>query len=98
MAKIKNVFELSDEEIEDCIDGSSNVDMIREILAKDGVVDEDGLIDSEEFSDWFAYGLEGYIDAEEDSVEWQEAYDNNRNWGQDIADNINNYISEELKE
>lgn len=93
---MKNIFDLSDEELEDCFDGSSNVDMIREILSKPGVVDpESKLIDCENFAQWFAYGVEGYIDADEDTDEWQEAWDNNFNWGFDIADNINDYLQEE---
>lgn len=93
---MKNIFDLSDEELEDCFDGSSNVDMVREILSKPGVVDpESKLIDCENFAQWFAYGVEGYIDADEDTDEWQEAWDNNFNWGFDIADNINDYLQEE---
>ena len=91
---IKNVFELTDEELEDCVDGSTNIDMVREILSKQGVVLDGGLVDPEVFADWFAYGVEGYIDAEEDSDEWIEANDNNWNWGYDIGDNINSYISD----
>jgi hypothetical protein len=92
---MRNVFELDDEELEDCFDGSSNVDMVREILAKQGVVDEFGYISPDDFAQWFAYGVEGYIDADEDTDEWQEAWDNNYAWGYNIADNINNYLDEE---
>lgn len=98
MAKIKNVHELSDQEIEDCLDGSSNVVMIRDILTKHGVVGDDGYIDPEIFADWFSMGIKGYIDAEEDSDEWIEANDHNWIWGYDIADNINDYISDGFQE
>ncbi len=91
---MRNVFELDDEELEDCFDGSSNVDMVREILEKPNVV-VDGYIDEEQFAQWFAYGVEGYIDADEDTPEWREAWDNNYEWGQSIAENINNYLDEE---
>ena len=92
---MRNVFELDDEELEDCFDGSSNVDMVREILEKHGVVDDDGYVVVDNFAQWFAYGVEGYIDADEDTDEWQEAWDNNYEWGQSIAENINNYLDEE---
>lgn len=92
---MRNVFELDDEELEDCFDGSSNVDMVREILEKPNVVDEYGYIDEAEFAQWFAYGIEGYIDADEDTDEWEEANENNYNWGYSIAENINNYLDEE---
>lgn len=94
---IKNVLGLTDEEIENCINGSSNITMIRDILTKHGVVDLEGYIDPEIFADWFAQGVEGYIDAEENSDEWIEANDTNWNWGYDIGDNINSYISDNFK-
>lgn len=91
---MKNVKSLSDDEIEQCIDGSSNIEMIRDILNKEYVVDEEGYVDPEIFADWFAKSIEGYIDAEQDSAEWTDAYDNNWNWGYDIGDNINSFISD----
>jgi len=91
---MKNVKNLTDDELEECVDGSTNLDMIRDILTKHGVVDLEGWIDPEIFADWFASGIAGYIDAEPDTDEWIEANDNNWNWGYDIADNINGYISD----
>ena len=91
---MKDARTLTDEELEDCVDGSTNIDMLRDILTKHGVVDEQGWIDPEIFADWFAAGVEGYISAEPDTDEWQEAYDTNWNWGYDIGDNINSYISD----
>ena len=91
---MKSVYELTDEEFEECVNGSTNIAMLREILTKHRVVDEQGWIDPEVFADWFANGIEGYISAEPDTDEWQEAYDNNWNWGYDIGDNINSYISD----
>lgn len=94
MDKIKNVHSLTDEEIEDCIEGSSNIDMIRDILTKHGVVDLEGRVDPEVFADWFAQAIEDYIEADVDSDEWTEAFDNNWNWGYNIADNINDLLEE----
>ena len=91
---MKSVHELTDLELEDCVNGSTNIAMLREILTKHGVVDEQGWIDPEIFADWFAAGIEGFIDAEPDTDEWQAAYDTNWNWGYDIGDNINSYISD----
>lgn len=92
---MRDVFELDDEELENCFDGSSNVDMVREILEKDGCIDDDGYVDVEQFAQWFAYAIEGFIDADEDTPEWQEAWDNNYEWGVSIAGNINDYLDEE---
>jgi hypothetical protein len=92
-----DVFQLSDEELEDCVDGSTNITMLRDILTKVNVVAEDGVVNVEAFASWFAYGLESYIAADEDEEpdEWQEAYDSNEQWGRDIAENINYYIGME---
>jgi len=86
---MRHISTLTDDELEDCIDGSSNLTMIRDILTKHGVVGDDGYLDPEVFADWFAQGVEAYIEAEVDSDEWTESNDNNWNWGYDIADNIN---------
>ena len=91
---MKDARTLTDEELESCVDGSTNLDMIREILTKHRVIDLEGWIDPEVFGDWFATGIQGFIDAEPNTAEWQEAYDNNWNWGYDIGDNINSYISD----
>ena len=93
---MRNVLELTDKELEDCFGGSTDVDMVREILEKPGVIDpESGLLDCEQFAEWFAYGIEGSIDADEDTEEWQDAWDTNFEWGRDIADNINDFLQEE---
>lgn len=95
---MKSVHDLTDEELEDCVNGSTNLDMIRDILTRHGVVDLEGWVDPEIFADWFAQGIEGYIDAEPDTYEWNEANDNNWNWGYDIGDNINSAISDNFKD
>ncbi len=98
MNTLRSVSSLTDDEIEECINGSSNIEMIREILTKHGVVDLEGWVDPEVFADWFAQGVEGYIDAEMNSDDWIEANDTNWNWGYDIGDNINSMISENFKD
>ena len=88
---MKNIFKLTDIEIEECFDGSSSVGMVREILEKDGVV-VGGVIDVEQFAQWFAYGVEGFIDEDPASEAWQEAWRNNHEWGNNIAENINDLV------
>jgi hypothetical protein len=95
---MKDARTLTDEELEECVNGTTNIAMLREILTKHRVVDEQGWIDPEIFADWFSHGIEGNISAEPDTDEWQEAYDNNWNWGYDIGDNINSYISDNFKD
>jgi len=39
--------QITDDELEDCFEGSSNIDMVREILAKPGVVVGPGIVDDD---------------------------------------------------
>jgi len=98
MATIKRIKDLTDDEIESCIDGSSSIALIRDILTKHGVVGDNDFIDPEIFADWFADNLQDLTGTEEDTPEWTEAFDVNWNWGYDIADNINALISDNFKE
>lgn len=86
---------LSDEELEECIDGSSNITMIRDIIEK---TQKETLLDVESFGGWFAYGVEGYIEAEEGTEEWEECNENNLEWGRSIAENINELVLEKWVE
>jgi hypothetical protein len=88
---MKNIFKLTDDEIESCFDGSSSASMVREILEKDGVV-ANGVVDVDQFAQWFAYGVEGFIDEDPTSAAWQEAWRNNYEWGNNIAENINDLV------
>lgn len=86
--------QISDDELEDCFEGSTSIDLVREILVKPGVVIGSGIVDEESFAEWFAYGIEGFIDADEDTDEWTEAWDINFDWGLTIASNINDLLEE----
>lgn len=98
MATMRTVSDISDEELEDCFDGSTNIDMVRELceLCENNA----GYIDIEEFGERFATAIEGFIgvDADEEPEEWQEAWDNNRDWGESIAENINEALDIEEPE
>ena len=94
---MRTIGSLTDNEIEDCIDGSSNIEMIRDILTKPGVLTSKGLISSGAFADCFSEAISVYIDAEEDTDEYTEAFDNNWDWGYNIADNIN-YLLEDTND
>jgi hypothetical protein len=82
---------LTDEEIEDCFDGSSNVDLVRSLL-KDNLA-PDGFIWVVDFASEFAYAIEGFIAADEGTDEWDEAWNVNCEWGEQIAENINNLLA-----
>jgi hypothetical protein len=89
---MKSVFKLSDEDLESCVDGTTNIDLLWEILHKQGVV-VNGVVNPDQFSSWFGHALEDYIDAESEE-EFNESNKNNLEWGFNIADNINDLISE----
>ena len=90
MAHILEQF--TDDEIEECFDGSSNVDLVRDIAGK--CVTENGTIAEMAFGQMFARAIEGYIgvDYDEEPDEWEEAWDNNEDWGISIAGNLNALI------
>lgn len=81
---------LSDEDIEDCIEGSSNIELIRGII---NLTQQETLLDEESFADCFSYEISSYIDAEENSEEWKEYNQNNWDWGYSIAQNINELVT-----
>lgn len=89
MENIINILELTDEQLEDCVDGTTNIRLLRQIMQMPGIMNEEGYIDPDAFSEIFARELEDFIGEDEDSEAWQEINDNNLNWGFDIADNIN---------
>lgn len=80
---------LSDEEIENLIDGSSDIAMIRRLIEK---TQYKNLIDDEDFADQFSFQIRGFIDAEIGSDAYEKAYINNRDWGFNIATNINELL------
>ena len=95
MALLRSPSDLTDEEIEECIDGSSNVDMIREIMTMEDVYDEEDSthLHEENFATRFAYAIEGFIDADQGTPEFDEAWDNNYEWALSIAENINDLLT-----
>ena len=96
MPLYRNPTDLTDEEIEECIDGSSDVRMIREIMTMEDVYDEDSThLNEANFATRFAYAIEGFINADEDTPEWQESWDNNYEWALTIAENINDMLTED---
>jgi hypothetical protein len=72
---------LSDAALEECVDGCTDLDLLRRILRKPDVV-EDNVVDEYLFGDHFQEALEGFADDEE-------ASENNYQWGCLIAENIN---------
>jgi len=95
MSLLRNPSDLTDEEIEECTEGSSNIDMIREIMTMEDVYDQEDSthLHEENFATRFAYAIEGFIDADVDTEEWKEAWNNNYEWALCIAENINDLLT-----
>ncbi len=91
---MKNVMTLSDNELHDCFDGTTSPELVKEIFEKAGVVLANGSIDVDQFAQWFAHSMQDLIDADPTSEDWQQAWRVNFEWGENIAENINDYISE----
>jgi hypothetical protein len=89
---MKNVTSLSDNELHDCFDGTTSPELVREIIEKPGVITDTGAVDANQFAQWFAHSLQDLIDADPTTEEWQEGWRVNFEWGENIANNINDYI------
>lgn len=81
---------ITDDELEECIDGCSDIGMIRETI---NLTQEETSIDEESFADIFAYNISGFIDGDSD---FEECNQNNWEWGVSIAENINDLVSRKL--
>lgn len=79
---------LSDEELTECFDGVTNIDLVRKII---DIAQLENLLDEEEFADQFSFHLRHYI-GECSQEEYKEAYQNNWDWGYNIASNINDML------
>ena len=98
MPLFRHPSDLTDEEIEECINGSSDVDMIREIMTMEDVYDDEDSthLHEENFATRFAYAIEGCIDADPETEAWAQAWDNNYEWGIGIAENINDVLTADV--
>lgn len=89
MVRINEIID--DEDLAWCIDGSTDLNMVRRLI---DVCQNEALLDVQQFGEMFARQIEGFIDAAEGTEEWEEAYENNYEWGIGIADTINDYVYE----
>lgn len=90
---VRTLDSLTDEEIESCFDGSTDLELVKRLLKENSA--PDGWIWSMDFGCEFAEAIEGFIGAEEGTDEWQESWDVNAEWGERIADNINELLAGE---
>lgn len=88
---IKKIQDLTDDQIENCFEGSSDVRMVRQLAEL--CLDENGYVDVEDFSQAFAEKIEVFIGADEGTDEWDDIWFENRNWGEIIAENINELLA-----
>ena len=93
---IRTIDKITDSELEDCFDGCTDIEMVRRLVGE--CTDEQGWIDSLDFGDCFAPQIQGFIDADQGSEDYEEAWEANRQWGENIAENINDSLSREEPE
>jgi hypothetical protein len=89
MIRINEIID--DEDLAWCIDGSTDLNMVRRLI---DLCQDESLLDVQQFGEMFARQIEGFIDVAEGTEEWEEAHENNLNWGIGIADTINDYVYE----
>lgn len=87
---VRTLDSLTDNEIESCFEGSSNVDLVRGLLEQHTA--PNGWVWDMDFGDAFATAIEGFIGAEAGTSEWEEAWEINREWGEAIADRVNELL------
>ena len=83
---------LTDNEIESCFEGSTDLSLVKRLLKENCA--PDGWIWSLDFGHSFAEAIEQFIDAEPDTDEWEESWQINAEWGETIADNVNELLSD----
>jgi len=88
---MRTLGSISDEELESCFEGSSNINLVRELLEKN--IAPDGWVWDADFGHFFATAIQSFIDEDEDTPEWNKAWDINYEWGVRIAANVNELLS-----
>ena len=92
---MKQAYDLTNEELISCIQAADCItepDLVRSILGKEYVMHDDGSVDEFEFAEQFAYAIQGFITEEEDTDEYDEAWNNNFEMGYALAESINNHM------
>lgn len=77
-----NPLLLSDAALEECVDGCTSVELLREILRQPSVVQRSHKVNVKQFAKQFQMALEDYAEDED-------ANENNYQWGLSIAESIN---------
>ena len=84
---------LSDDEIEQCIKGSSNINLIRNLIE----ISQDrnrAILDEIKFAAHYTDEVNNNIKAKRGTAEWDDANTTNWEWGKSIAININGVLYE----
>jgi len=89
---MRTLGSLSDQELEGCFEGSSNVDLVRKLLEEN--LAPDGWVWDADFGHSFATAIQSFIGEDEDTPEWDKAWEINYEWGAKIADNVNELLSQ----
>jgi hypothetical protein len=82
---------LTDDEIESCLGGSTDLELVKKLLLENYA--SDGWITVMDFGYSFAEAIQTFIDAEPDTDEYRKAWDINSEWGESIAQNVNDLLT-----
>lgn len=88
MSILKINYLLSDEELEQCIEGSTDLKVVRKFIDE---CQYQNLVNPKKFENKFGDFLQSFI-CEEDDEDFSIADINNRIWAKQIAENINDLI------
>lgn len=80
---------LDDEEIMECVDGHTDISLLRRAIE---YAQDENLLDEDLFADFFSQAIETFINEEAGTEAYLNAREANYAWGFNIAENINMFI------
>ena len=80
---------LDDEEIMDCVDGHTDIKLLRRAIEH---AQDENLLDEDLFAEYFAVAIDGFIDEEAGTEAYLNAREANYIWGFYIAGSINSLL------
>jgi hypothetical protein len=93
--KLITIADLSDDQVESCINGSSNINLVRNLFEENYRPDLK-IVDEKAYGAAFAEAIQGFIgvDEIEEPENWKEAYAINQEWGESMANSVNDLLKE----
>jgi len=80
---------LDDEELLECVDGSTDLKLLRKAI---DYAQDENILDEDLFAEYFCDSIDGFIDEEIGTEAYLNAREANYIWGFEIAESINSLI------